>query len=211
MSALGDGLRCERLLSSLAESPGVRGRLSSFNSKRQRLIKTVLMLVDESMSGWRPKTSKTGGLPNITHEPRKPVDLGTMLRDGVECITGIFVYHDIVQAPTQMWEKKYLKPPTKSHLPKGEVINYHLAEVLRQAENGKLEKGGWVGGDAWFGSINACVELKAWLGIFSTFIVKQNLNYFPMKVLHSTLRARYPLQTAGYWVVMQANIGGVDL
>lgn len=26
------------------------------------------------------KTKKTGGLPNITWEPRKPVSLGTMLR-----------------------------------------------------------------------------------------------------------------------------------
>ncbi len=34
--------------------------LSSFNDKRQQLIKTVLMLVDESMSGWHPKTTKLG-------------------------------------------------------------------------------------------------------------------------------------------------------
>jgi hypothetical protein len=52
--------------------------LVNFNDKRQHLLKTVLMLVDESMSGWRPKTTNLGGLPNYTYEPRKPVPLGTM-------------------------------------------------------------------------------------------------------------------------------------
>jgi hypothetical protein len=35
--------------------------LSCFDDKRQHLIKTALMLVDESMSGWCPKTTKLGG------------------------------------------------------------------------------------------------------------------------------------------------------
>ena len=35
--------------------------LSSFDCRRQQLIKTVLMLVDESMSEWHPKTTKLGG------------------------------------------------------------------------------------------------------------------------------------------------------
>ena len=30
-----------------------------------------LLLLDKSMSGWRPKTTRTGGLPtNVTFEPR---------------------------------------------------------------------------------------------------------------------------------------------
>jgi len=52
----------------------------------------VLLMLDESMSAWRPKTSKYGGLPNYTFEPRKPVPLGTMFKNAVECITGIFMY-----------------------------------------------------------------------------------------------------------------------
>ena len=92
-----------------------------------------------------------------------------------------------------------------------EDIQYHVAEVLRQAENSNAVEGGWVGGDAWFGSINTAVELKAKLGIYSTFIVKQNLNYFPMQVLHAILVARYSKRPAGHWVTMKATISGVDL
>ncbi len=52
--------------------------ISDFNDKRRLLIKTMLLMLDESMSGWRPKTSKLGGLPNYTFEPRKQIPLGTM-------------------------------------------------------------------------------------------------------------------------------------
>ena len=38
----------------------------------------AFLVLDETMIGFRPNTSKMGGLPNITHEPRMPVDLGTM-------------------------------------------------------------------------------------------------------------------------------------
>ena len=112
------------------------------------LLEVTFLMLDEAMSGWRPKTSALGGLPNITSELPKPVDLGSMYRDSVECITGIFVHHNIVQAPTQQWRKKYLNPPTKSGLPKKEIIPYHTTKVLYQAENSKVVPRGWVGGNA---------------------------------------------------------------
>ena len=38
----------------------------------------ILLIIDESMSAWCPKTSKLGGIPNISYEPRKPIQLGTI-------------------------------------------------------------------------------------------------------------------------------------
>jgi len=90
-------------------------------------------------------------------------------------------------------------------------VSYHTAEVLRQAEGANVLRGGWVGGDAWFGSIESCIELKKRLGLYSTFIIKQNVQYFPMKILHAVLVARHGSRPAGHWVVMQANIGEVEL
>ena len=46
----------------------------------------------------------------------------------------------------------------------------HVAEVLRQCEGAQLVDGGWVAGNAWFGSIPAVVE------------VKQNAQYCPLQV-----------------------------
>jgi hypothetical protein len=150
--------------------------LSSFNEKRQRLIKTVLLLIDESISGWRPKTKKLGGLPNYTFEPRKPVPLGTMFRNGVECITGLLVVQDVVQNSEQQSRKDYSF--VRSNLPDKSIILAHIAEVLRLVEGADIPQGGWVGGDSWFGSVMSAVEVGLRFGVNSTWIIKQNQQWY---------------------------------
>jgi hypothetical protein len=76
-----------------------------FNDTRKLLVKSLMVILDESMSGWRPKTSKLGGLPNISFEPRKPVPLGTMFRNGADCMSGVLVFQDVVQAPESQSKK----------------------------------------------------------------------------------------------------------
>ena len=166
-------------------------------------------MLDESMSAWKPKTSKLGGLPNYTYEPRKPVPLGTMIRNGVECKTGILVFQDIVQNPEKQCQKEFVG--TRSHMPRSELITASVAEVLRQAKNSNLEKGGWVGGDAWFGQVMSCIELVKRLGVFSTFIVKQNLLYFPAAAMKAVLIARFRDRPGGHWVVFKTVIAGVPV
>jgi len=103
------------------------------------------------MSGWKPKTSKLGGLPNYTFEPRKPIPLGTMFRNGAEAVTGMLIFQDIVQTQEFQSRKDYHQEP--SHMPDGLEIPTHTAEVLRQVEGAGMKGKGWVGGDAWFGSV----------------------------------------------------------
>ena len=172
-------------------------------------MKAVLLLLDESMSGWRPKTSKLGGLPNYTFEPRKPVPLGTMFRNGVDCMTGCLLYQDIVQLPEQQQRKNY--HGVESHLPKGEPVSSHTAEVLRQVEGAGIPEGGWVGGDAWFGSVATAVEVFKRLRVHSTWVIKSNHTYYPMQVLYAILRARYGDYPVGHWVVMRTRIADVPL
>ena len=78
------------------------------------------------MSGWRPKTSKLGGLPNYTYKPRKPIPLGTMLRNAAECISGILVGQDVVMRP-EIQERKVDEP---SSMLGWKPINAHVIEVL---------------------------------------------------------------------------------
>jgi hypothetical protein len=122
-----------------------------------RLITTVLMLVDESMSGWRPKAAKLGGLLNYTFEPKKPVPLGHMFRNGIECITGILVVQYFVQNPEQQSRKVY--HGDVSALPDKSTVPAHTAEVLHLVEGANIPEGGWVGGDSWFGSVTTAIEV----------------------------------------------------
>jgi hypothetical protein len=174
-----------------------------FNNNRQRIIISLMVMLDESMSGWRPKTSKLGGLPNITFEPRKPVPLGTMFCNGADCMSGVLVFQDVVQAPEIQSKKPYFNKA--SHLPGNPPITAHAAEVLHQVEGAKIPPGGWVGGDAWFGSVFSSVEVKVRFNVFSTRVIKQNTDFYPMQALHSVLTARYKERPAGHWVVFRAR------
>jgi hypothetical protein len=102
--------------------------VEKWNFTRTKLCVSWLLVLDESMSGWKPKTSKRGGLPNITHEPRKPVDLGTMFRNGAECHTGVLVHVDPVMCPERQSLKEYAT--TLSHLPKTSVSSSNVVSLL---------------------------------------------------------------------------------
>ena len=75
------------------------------------------MILDKAMWGWRPKTSVTGGFLNITHEPRKPVNLGAMTRNAVKAITGIMVLQDPVADLTSQRLKVYMQEDNVLHTP----------------------------------------------------------------------------------------------
>ena len=69
---------------------------------------TLLFLaLDKSMPGWFPKTSKLGGLSNCAHDPRKPVTLGTMLKNAAEFDAEAIVHDEIFKNPEQKSRKKH--------------------------------------------------------------------------------------------------------
>jgi len=119
------------------------------------------------------------------------------------------MHNDVIQMREQQGRKDY--HDTDSALPDKSKITAHAAEVLRQVEGAGLAAGGWVGGDSWFGSILTAVEVKRRFNVHSTWIIKQNSQLYPKKVLHAILKARHGENPAGHWIVMLATIGGVSL
>jgi hypothetical protein len=116
--------------------------LQSYNGLRKKLFITVMLILDESMSGLRPKTTAYGGLPSITFEPHKPVQLGTEFKNGIECLGGSMAYQDIVMAPELQNAKKFFfvnnfdvndsstHQLQKTSLPGNPNIQAHTTEVL---------------------------------------------------------------------------------
>ena len=80
-----------------------------------------------------------------------------MICNLAECVTGMIVHHHIVQGQADQAKKKYVN--NKLSLPKGEVIQAQVVEVLRKAEQLQVARGGWIDGNAWIGSVNSCVKL----------------------------------------------------
>ena len=53
--------------------------VDEFNEiRRTRIVSDFWMIVDELMSAWRPRTSATGHLPNISYILQKPENLGKL-------------------------------------------------------------------------------------------------------------------------------------
>lgn len=55
--------------------------IDGFNSNRKFVVAaSVKKVLDEVMSEWKPRSSVTGGLPNLSFILRKPKPLGTELK-----------------------------------------------------------------------------------------------------------------------------------
>ena len=98
-----------------------------------------------------------------------------------------------------------------SHLLGEPPITAHATEVLHQVEGAKVPVGGWVGRDSWFGSVLSAVETMKCFQVYSTWVIKQNSDFFPMQAIHSALKARFGDRLAGHCVVFQMELSGVKL
>lgn len=74
----------------------VRGLFDGFNTNWQRTVAASrIKTFDESMSGWKPRTTKFGGLPHISWILRKPVPLGTEFKNACCTATGIMLHMEV--------------------------------------------------------------------------------------------------------------------
>ena len=79
-----------------------------YYEQRNAIIHVPYLMLDESMLGWQPKTSMHGGQPNISYEPRMPVPLRTMIRNAVECTTGILVEINLLSASLEGMGQQFI-------------------------------------------------------------------------------------------------------
>ena len=136
--------------------------------------------VDESMSAFRPQTTKTGGLPNISYIMRKPEDLGTEFKTSVCPVTGVMTYMEIQQGKELMKGTTYFSE-----------LGATASCLLRVAEGVTHKRGTQpeeiVLGDSWFGSVKAAVA-QSQAGFECVLQVKQNFALFPKKVIENVLK-----------------------
>lgn len=84
--------------------------VSAFNENRRRTIRHSGVLVeDESMSAWKPRASRLGGLPNISFIARKPKPLGTEFKSIADGLSRVMLHLEIQMGRKVMPSKKYSK------------------------------------------------------------------------------------------------------
>jgi hypothetical protein len=116
--------------------------VTDFNANRKRVLQPGLVAVlDESMSAWKPRADKLGGLPNISFIMRKPKPLGTEFKTAVDADTGIMTYLEIQEGRDPMRCKQHAAE-----------LGVTSACVLRAAA-AAFQPGATICGDSWFSSV----------------------------------------------------------
>ena len=183
------------------------GLIEAFNNNRKEVMQSGLYQVeDESMSGLRPRTTRTGNLPHLSMVARKPVPLGTEFKNIADTVTGIMLYLEIQRGKMPMREQPY----TREH-------GGTTACTMRIAEGafggtGDKEEGDSkiILGDSWFASVNTCVQLQTKLSKPHRFvgIVKTAHSRYPKQWIQNKMK-HWP---AGSHIVLEGHASeGVKL
>eukprot|EP00873_Tetraselmis_striata_P023449 jgi/Tetstr1/443713/TSEL_031703.t1 len=99
--------------------------VEGFNRNRtMMLVMGVWIAFDEAMSAYQPRSTKTGGLPNISFIKRKPKPLGTEGKTACDCATGVMIHFEIQEGRDAM--------RLKEHAPE---LGVAAACTLRMAEH----------------------------------------------------------------------------
>lgn len=171
----------------------------NFNTNRQKNISPGSHIVyDESMSQWKPRTSKTGGLPHLSYIQRKPRPLGTEFKNAADAESGIMLFLEIQKGRVGMRGAEFA----------GELG----AQAACAARLGKASASMHGGpgrlclADSWFGSVKTAVKHRQ-MGMEFTGSVKTCHARYPKTELQSRLQDR----PSGSHAVATATVDGVRL
>ena len=137
------------------------------------------LVVDESMSAWRPRTTALGGLPNISFISRKPEPLGTEFKVTACPITGCLSSLEIQRGKDGTNDLEYNNETGKTA-----GVMLRLLKLTSRVQTSSVQG---VKGDAWFGSVRNALALKS-KGYECILQIKQNHWLFPKQFVESALK-----------------------
>ena len=186
------------------------GGVNQFNNIRKRTFTRVPILVlDESMCTWRPRTTKRGGLPHLTYEMRKPESLGTEFKSTACETTGCLLSLEIMRGCESM--KKQLFNNTYWHCTglvlhmTGRIDNYEFTHSRKIDDSSEMQfenenhRDDWmvqckisdkqiVLGDSYFSSVRSAVQTMKRYGRHYVGIVKTSHTKFPKTYIQDVMK-----------------------
>ena len=166
-----------------------RPLVDRFNAnRREHFDLGAFLTIDESIFAWRPRASKTGGLPHLTHEPSKPEDLGTMVKNTADPTTGVMIAMEIQEGKTRMEDKRFQmsQPGFKTAATTVRCVEDATGVKLPDVATGR--KRCIVLGDSWFASVKCANALKLAGHHFTGNVKGNNAGKFPRAWLIEKLK-----------------------
>lgn len=163
----------------------VSGLVRDFNNNRKKNVAaSKTKVLDETMSAYKPRKGKTGGLPNISYIQRKPEPLGTEFKSLACSVTGIMLYLEIQRGKDEMLKW------SRMHRELGATTSCTLRAVIDTencGQNCETHRKNLFYGDSWFSSVKTAdaviEEGHEWIGP-----VKTSHRLFPQKELEGKMK-----------------------
>ena len=166
--------------------------VEDFNKNRQsRVAAGRYKVMDESMIGFRPRTTKLGDppLPNISHILRKPVPLGIELKNIACATTDLMLHLEIQKGKDPMRQQKY----SQEH---GGTCGctLRMMESVKKCRQDDKNRDGTetpadIGlGDSWFASVNTAEQCALLLKSNFCGIVKTAHSRYPKAWLEGKMK-----------------------
>lgn len=162
-----------------------------------RVISSLLKILDETIFTWRPRQTRFGRLPNISYVIRKPEPLGTEFKTVCYPITGVMTYIEIQRGKEGM---KNMRLQIELGATAACTIRY--AEGSHQVSEALKAT---VKGDAWFGSVNCTVALTQ-RGRAFVDQIKSNYLLLPKDCIEDKIKD----EPGGTHIVIKATYQDVD-
>ncbi|CAB9527834.1 unknown protein [Seminavis robusta] len=188
----------------------VRGILNGYNDKRARVIAaSIRKIMDESMSAYKPQTTKTGNIPHLSYIDRKPEPLGTELKTVACSKTGVIIYAEIQEGAIAMNKKRHAKlgGTISCSIRLAEDSLYCGSKLPSRQEAKARQAPECFKGDSWFTS----VPVAEWMsehGHAYSGAMKTNTRLFPNKEIEEKME-QWP---SGSYLVLECHTpNGHDL
>ena len=142
----------------------ISGLVDDFNANRKKwIIPEMSRVLDESMSGFQPRTTKSSILPFISYVIRKPTPLGTEYKVAACPETGIMCYLEIQRGAAPMRLKSFVSNvgSTAACSLRLTIGSLHCGLSTRERAQAKeADKPHLIIADSWFGSVRLAEAMK---------------------------------------------------
>jgi Transposase IS4 len=142
----------------------ISGLVDDFNDNRKRwIVPAMERVLDESMSNFQPRTTKSSKLPFLSYLPRKPKGLGTEFKVAACTVTGIICYLELQRGSIPMRLKSFHSDvgATAACSLRLTVGSIHCGLATKE-RIGMMEtdQKHLILGDSWFGSVRLAEAIK---------------------------------------------------
>jgi hypothetical protein len=179
--------------------------VEAFNENRQNsVLASFLKTMDESMSAFRPRTTRFGDLPHLSFILRKPEPLGTEFKTVACSETGMILHLEIQKGKMPMRQAEFCNTMQGTAACSMRLAKYTERKQEDEEESSGVSKNLWLG-DSWFASVTTAVEAAKYGNFIG--VIKTNHSLSPRKWVEEKMSG-WP---GGSHLVLEATVDGVDL